>query len=331
MSISRSAFTLGPAFVQFTPAGGSLTSFFSKDDIDVNLDISTLDIPSSAFGVVSGRAIEVAGKVGFTPVGAWNAAVLPVLWPYQTVGYGADAFGGATDQLLALNGLDGYLLKLYASAITKMPSIHLSASKTIIGAVEFTGLRKNTQEWDAGTSLDGSLLSFAATGAAAAPNLTPGEIAVCPYTATWGSVAGFAAFQTQDGWTIDFEVNLKPIPADDVGIATMKVESVSVMAKCVPIGPTGLQILAASRLQGTGNTRGHDIHFLSDNATATPDLVITGTGTGSPIVTIKSAAIKTSGFVFGSTTLRNKEIGFINTIPSTIASQTVSAFTLAVQ
>ena len=54
---------------------------------------------------------------------------------------------------------------------------------------------------------------------------------------------------------------------------------------------------------------------------STADLVITGAQTVS--VTVKAAALKTAGFVFGGKPLRNGEIGFVSTI--NVSSGTATA------
>jgi hypothetical protein len=87
----------------------------------------------------------------------------------------------------------------------------------------------------------------------------------------------------------------------------MKITSYRAMAKCMPAEPTMAQIDAALGVQGQMK---HGA-LLSSN-TATADLVITGQVSVS--VTVKNAALKTAGFVFGGKPLRNGEVGFVSTI-----------------
>lgn len=86
----------------------------------------------------------------------------------------------------------------------------------------------------------------------------------------------------------------------------MKITSYRAMAKCMPAEPTMGNVDGALLAQGAAAEHGAKL------STTAADLVITGSQTVS--VTVKNAALKTAGFVFGGKALRNGEIGFVSTI-----------------
>jgi hypothetical protein len=84
----------------------------------------------------------------------------------------------------------------------------------------------------------------------------------------------------------------------------------------MPAEPTMGNIDAALLAQG-----GAALHGARLSSTAA-DLVITGAQTVS--VTVKNAALKTAGFVFGGRALRNGEIGFVSTINASSGTATAA-------
>jgi hypothetical protein len=275
---------------------------FSQDDIPVNLIQDTLPIITSAYGEVDQRALDARIELSFTPEGRWNAATLAFLWPYGNTAAGASIFG-TSDTPTTINASDGALHTIIASAVTAMPSLSLSAARTIVGPVTITGVRKNNTAW---ATADG-LYTIAAGATMTDTTWAPSLVKVQHYTGAWGAVTGFTAIGTQDGWSVDFDLQLDSIVTDDIGTVDMRFRSLGVLARCMPVGPTPAQILTNLQLQDTGAARGRSM------ATAN-DLVITGADT-TTIVTLKQAALKTAGFRFGATVLREGEIGFFATRP----------------
>ena len=96
----------------------------------------------------------------------------------------------------------------------------------------------------------------------------------------------------------------------------MKITSYRAMAKCMPAEPTMAQIDAALVAQGANAPHGAKLSSLS------ADLVIAGSLTVS--VTLKNAALKTAGFVFGAKPLRNGEIGFVSTVDTSTGTAVAS-------
>lgn len=295
MPITRASIIGGPAKVVFS--GGT---FFSKGDISLVTDTQTIDVESAVHGKIDERAVNINTEVSFEPVGEWEN--LAVLWPYQTpTTLTGKSIFTASDVPLVITGVDGAIYTLAAAAVSRMPDIHIGADKSAIGPVTFAAVRPNADvSWATGAAplaITSGAYSDATFGQAA--------IAIGPSTAAWGAVAGFTALETAAGWDIVFETGIGDVSTDAGGVCDKKLTRVGVMAKCVPVGPTAAQILAAAKL--TGLARGYSMN--AQNAGV--DLVITGTGL---TVTVKAAGLKTSGYKFGSTILRNGEIGFVGTI-----------------
>jgi hypothetical protein len=145
------------------------------------------------------------------------------------------------------------------------------------------------------------------------------NIKVAKYSGAWGDLLTIA--NTLAGWTIDFECQWNPITTDEHGTVDWLLESVTVRAKCSPIGITLANTLDNQKLQGT------DI-----GATARLSKDLTITGTGGLTVVLKDAYMAEGPLKWGKTTLRNGEVGFVavrsvdgSNNPDAIASVAIAA------
>jgi hypothetical protein len=146
-------------------------------------------------------------------------------------------------------------------------------------------------------------------------------------------VPGFAAFDTQEGWTISFAIKTQEIETDAAGKIDIAFDEISIMAKCIPIGPTSTQILNAMKFQGLTLPRGRGQSLQNDGAGGvTPDLVISGVNdAGATAITIGAAQLKTSTDQFGPFKLRTGEVGFVATrkftagVPQALFSMTAAS------
>lgn len=293
MTIDRSSIVLGPGIVTFDSQ-----VFYSKDDIIATPMIDTFDVMTSMFGKVDERLDNIQWEVTFTPAGQWTAGHIGVLWPYSNPVVGASIYG-ATDKDLVINGLNGQKMTLKAAAVTQMPSIRLSAKETAIGQVTFIAIGTKNTAWT-----DTAKRSAVAAEAFSDTSFAPTAIKTVPYTSTWG-VSPWDTFETEDGWTIDFELDLQEISTDSEGIVDRRIGNASgVIARCVPVGKSESQLETLLKLQGTGITRGVS---LGGNKN---DLVITG-GSTNPKITINQAAPKAGPLRWGSTVVRGGEVAFV--------------------
>ena len=291
MAVSRSSILRGPAVVIF---GGS--TFYTKDDIQLDLSLGTFDVPTSMFGKVDERVSSRATKVRFTPAGEWEA--LSVLWPYGASNIGDSVFT-SSDVPLVIQTRDGKRLTLSAAAVTSMPDIVLSAGQTLVGPVEITGIGTDATEW----TTDNSIITVASQ-AFSDTGFSSSAIKTQPYTAAWGGSSPWSSFQSMDGFRVSFDLGLSEIVTDSDGLVDMTVRDLAVRCRCRPMGITEAQLVTALKLQGTGNSRGRSLNSGSNS------LVITGTGVS---VTLTGAALKVGGMEFGTTTPRIGEVEFVAT------------------
>lgn len=312
---SRASLVRGPS--KNTYNGGVC---FSKEDFEIKIIKDTLPITTSPTGKADERVIEVQVEASITPDGRWTNAVLGAfINPVANMVPGASLLTGS-DLPFVASASDGQIHTINAAAVTKLPDIFLSAKKTMFGSLTVRGYRSLATGW-----LDANSLYTLATSGGSLTDTTwvPQNIVVQPYSATWGAISGFTSFDTQDGWTISFNMETEEIETDSTGKIDVAFKSLEVMAKCVPVGPTATQILTAAKIQGlsgsSGMARGYSLHN-DGSGSVTPDLVITGQD-GASIVTLAAANIKTAGYQFGATKLRNGEVGFVSTRKYTTGAQ----------
>lgn len=295
MAIDRTLLVSGPAKV--TQNGGV---FFTKEDIAVALTKELLEITTSSHGLVDKRLLDWNASVPIVPDGTWNAGARAALFPYAATLPGASLLTAA-DLPLVIHSNNNERFTFAATALTKMPDLFLSATKTIIGPAEFTAVRKNNTEWNVADSflaIDSAAYSDA--------SFAPANIKVQSYQAVQAGVAGYTAFDTQEGWTIQFNLAYDPIRTDKDGLVDFRFRSLEVMVRGVPIQATPTQTRDALGLHSS--LRGSSLQ------TGSVDLVITGAD-GTTVFTAKSARMVSAGYRFGATVLRNNEVGWVATRP----------------
>lgn len=289
--MQRSAVITGPAKITFNGA-----VIYSQADITLDVVLETFDIQSSAHGKVDERRSNAYAKLSFVPVGEWES--LAVMFPYANYVVGASVFTD-NDIPLVINSADGKSYTFPAAAITQMANVFLGATQTLFEQMEFSMIRADDEDWeDANSLLEIAEAAFTDT------DFTRANVITQPYSASWGSTSPWDAIETEAGWKINFNLQLQPISVDRKGIIDWRYQNLEVMATAVPLGPTESDIVTAMKVQGVGAKRGSSL------GNGQNDLVITGTGVS---VTLTQAAIKTAGFRFGPTVIRNGEVGFLAT------------------
>lgn len=295
--IARSALIVGPARI----VRGSGTVHV-REPFTVDLVKNTFPITLDGYGTIDARDEDMIATCSFTPDGRWNSATRSFLWPWINPTIGSDPFTGS-DVPTEIHDINSHLHTIKASAVTQMPSIFLSAAAVMIGQATITGIRGTGKDWN---DADGIYTAAASGGTFTDSAFVPSDIKTQDYTGAWGSVTGFTSIKTEAGWTIDFETGIEFVKVDEVGTCKAVLTNVGVLARCVPIGMTLANVLAALDFQETTSARGK-----SGNALGA-DLVITGADS-STIVTVKAAKLVRAGFRFGARTLRDGEIGFVAT------------------
>ena len=274
-------------------------TIFTQGDIEDDFGISTWQPESSAHGKLDERVDMRTGSVRATPVGEWEAAALTALLPYRTTLIGASIF--AADVPLVIKTVAGQKHTYYAAAITQMPDLYFGAKKTSLGQVGWSIMGKNNTAWNVADS-------FRKVEAEAFADLTwsefdPTKVVTEPPTISWDTGGGATTFETVDGVTASFNLELDSVETDAEGVVDQTLGDVGIIAKFRPLGQTEAQVQDLLGLQGVGGyTRGAKLLSKGFDLTITNSL-------GSLI--IHNAALVTAGFKFGKTTLRNGELGFV--------------------
>jgi hypothetical protein len=175
--IDRLVVSRGPALVTF--GGGS---FFSKEDIVVDLSKDTKEIPSSAFGPLTEIVTGRKASTKFTPVGEFEH--LDVLWtPFADMVPGTSLFGAA-DSPLVIKPLDPdqKMVTFHAAAVMKPPGLVFTTQDTLIGEVEFEMIGAND------TPVDNANYLFTFASNDIDPDALPYDpdnLLIQPYAAQW--------------------------------------------------------------------------------------------------------------------------------------------------
>lgn len=278
---------------------GNLT-IFTKDDVVVTTSVDTFEIETSAFGKVDERRVERKVEVSFTPAGMLGGSGNSVasLFPYLTTKIGESIFGDSDISCVVADS-KGRGITIKASAITKMPDLMLSATKTMLGSMTITGIQEDNSEWD------GQFSIVSPTGAGFNEGAFDLEkILTQPYSLSHDLLG--TNIGTLDGIDISLSMSTTPITTDAEGIVDYVFTKLDVQASFTPIGLPHSAIIDALQFQGAGARRGSSLNESSS------DLVLAGLETGAT-VTLKSAAIKSSGLVFSATKQRNGQLTAIAT------------------
>lgn len=280
-SINRTTIISGPALIQFASQ-----KFWSKGNVEVKVINDRFNVDTSHFGKVDERFQDRRIEVTFEPSGAITSALAAVLWPYGATTVGTSILT-ATDRPLEIFGRDGRKITVHAAAVTKMPVLRLGSNTTLLGSMTFTGLVKNTTDPTnaAAYYTEAAVVYPGDTGFAIS------DIKTAAASAVWGVGAPWSSFVSENGFEIDFKLNLAPQKVDGIGTVDMTFQSMEVTLKAIPVGPAATDILAKiAPTSGMGASMAG-----ADNLTVTA---------GTVAAMISKPALTDSGLVFGSSAKR---------------------------
>lgn len=279
--MDRTTINIGPGMVTWNGA-----TIHVEDNIIMKVAPKLFEVATAGHGVVDQRREDLQIEVSFTPK-MWTD--LAKLFPYASMEIGASLYG-ATDLPLVIKPRTGTGWTIANAAITKMPAITLSHNKPILGEMTFTGLCANNGLND--TTILANYLSSGATGGALTGwDLT--KVPNCRYTAAWGAL--LTSFLSEEGFEISFDLATEDVTVNGLGTVDKILTSLSASCKVTPVGPVVGDVVA--------------VHGASINVGGSQpknNLVITGTGTGSPIVTLANCIAQSST---GRTGQKVKRIG----------------------
>lgn len=282
MSIDRTLILKGPAKIAFDSA-----SIFTQEDITVQFITDYFDVPTSAFGVISRRVQSRRIEVSLVP-SMWND--LTKLFPYATSNMGDPIFG-ATDKPLVITPTNGAPLTLANAAITSLPGITLSHGKPILRGMTFTALCANSA--DPATAANWFAFGTVATGVLLT-GLDTTKILNTRYSLTRNSVT----YRSEEGFNIDFSLGLAPTVVDGEGIVNYTITSLSGSLKFQPTAKTEANY---------ATLLGWDT-IAPGQGPATHNAVITGEGSGAPIITLANTQVLQGGAVYAPEKNRLAEV-----------------------
>lgn len=290
-TIDRSTIIRGPGSVTL-----GTVEMFDSEGIKAALKVDTFDVPVSAFGNVDTRRKDITAGVTFKPCGALKAEILAALYPHGTPVIGASLLG-AVDVPCIIHSLAGTKVTFAAAALSKMPSLILSAgAPAFSGEAEITCLLANeTERTDAGSL-------FAVAAAAWAGEFDIADVLGGVYTGVWGAGGTALTIPTLDGWKVDFEMEVELQACDGIGTYDILLKSVTVRAKCTPLGLSESAHLALLNAQDADALIGGTMRSGKNLVISCPSALT---------VTLKEAALMEGPMAWGNNQLRSGEIGFV--------------------
>jgi len=284
----------GPAIITWNG-----NSYYFKGDISNPVKRETFKAE------VNGAELDERMKSQIAEVSGQPASQLDAMgkyWPYGVAKIGQPLFNAGALLPLVIIPLVGEQITYPNAALTKCPDITLSASKdALYGEMTWTCLGDPTK-----APTDAAYFRTLAASTFADTTFNENQNFSDLYTAAWGA-SPYDAMLSIDGFVISCGMKAWNADVDNVGIANMILQSMSVTAKFKPANLTEAQIDTLL------NTQGADaIPIGGSLAGAETDLVISGSGgAGTLVATLKAVGPKESLLQYSTTRLRQGEIAFV--------------------
>ena len=339
--MARTAFNVGPGFVEVGPGAGKVL-IYSPGDITVSEAIETEVINSAMFGPVDEIVMNRAVEVDFTPIGELESA--SIYLPYQSSVIGSDLFP-QTDETLIIRGADLTKRTYSAAALMDYPQISLATGKSIWGPMKYLCLGTGDALW----SSTNNLMLHETAQALPSHTLASAALKRNVYTAAWGTkIAPFNAMKSIDGFTINAKISTADKSVDSFGLVNKYITGFSVEVTFSPVGLTELNMTTIQTgadprvpffFQGTGGILGsqkqggaspYNAARGMSLAESGANLVITGGTTPYAVTaTVKNAVIKKVEYDWSTSNPRVKSITMVAT--NTVFGGAMSdLFTLAI-
>jgi len=306
MSIQRrNTIVRGPAIVKVTSYTAPLTqngspvahtyTFRTKSDVVFTPETRVFDVESSELGKIDQRASELLNTAVFTPVGVVDADGVGILWPHLAKLPGQSLFGDYDMEVEVIPVAGGRGVKLWNAAVTKMPDIFISSTKTQIGEVTLRGIIDDDYDWG-----EDNHVSFGDWDTPTLAAISPSGIPTCSPIVAWGS--GMSDIKTADGVSISFDLQTQDETEDEVGVYDITVTDLKATARFTPVAGFDLDELSDILHRAQGRRRGGSVR--RDN------LVVTSMYAGGLVVTVYNAALLSAPMTFGATAKRFGELTF---------------------
>ena len=297
MAYTRGSTVRGPCTVTL---GSDV--FRTKGDVKVNLALETFNVESSEVPILDERLSEIPVTIEFEPVGQVTADLVAAMFAPLELVVGASLFGVA-DVACVITPLSGTdQITFHCAAITKMPNVIVSATKTTLGPMTITAILKNTTEWTAAAAR----LTVATVTAPTLAAIDPVEIPSNAARIKWGSSAPWNTLLSREGVVVSLDMQTENDVTDEHGLVDMVLAGITAKATLSPMGCSVAQAMTALAVQGTGVVRGASL------AARAMQLEIESALPGGLKVTIPSAALKTLPLVYGLTSPRFADVEFVS-------------------
>jgi hypothetical protein len=222
-------------------------SYYFKTGLKISVKRSRVKIDTDAFGQIAEVAKDTVVTMTGTPVGAIRGADIAGQMPYAPSGIGGSIFGAEDVPLVVQTIADGQQITWSRGAISKYPSILLSATKGTIykGDMTFACLMASNF-----TLTGNSAWNSVAAEAFADTTFDPAKVRMGQYTAAWGAVAPYSSMVSQEGFTLTPSIETTPIDVDNYGVIDMVLKSMTGLASFMPANLTEAQTDTLINLQG---------------------------------------------------------------------------------
>jgi hypothetical protein len=233
----------GPAIVQFNGV-----SYYFKTGLKVAVKSRAVNIDTDAFGVIAKAKADIVVELTGTPVGQIDSTSLTGQWPYVPANIGASVFGASDVPLIVQTINDGQQITWSRGAITKYPSVLLSATKGTIykGDITFSCLQASSF-----TPTSTTAWKSIASEAFADTTFAGSKVRMAQYVAAWGSSSPYSAMLAQEGFELTPAIKCENIVDDNFGVIDMVLKSMEGSVKFKPSSLTEAQIDTLIELQGS--------------------------------------------------------------------------------
>ena len=295
--IARSSLVRGPATVTFNGV-----TWYSQGDVSIRITKQTFDVTVGG-GKLDERLAGYEAEVSFTPSG--RLLGLSLFNAFGVMALGTQLYTSADLPVVVSSASATYTFK--AGRISKIPSIIASARKTAFGPM--------TLKCIVGDGLvPGAADSFLTMSAGAVPT---GEASAGIITGPWTIAGGGlgASWETEDGLTLDFELQTSEQRTDSGGLVAEFLTGVTAKATFTPSGIAPSAIVTALQLT---DAIGASLNTGGVNLVAT---------TAGLTATLLGATVTEAGFAHSVDKQTSGAVTCIATRASNVALQAI--FTLA--
>ncbi len=291
-SIARSTLEIGPA--KYTHRSHT---YYSKG-ASLALEPERFQVLTDRHGPLSSRITDMVGRLTVTPDGAWTAAARAALWPYASTSPGASLANPDTPLVIDCNDSLGAKYNAKSAILTDLPQLLLSSRQSMIGQAGYALIREDNK---APSEVD-SFLVRTTGNAFADSTLTDASIKTQPYVGVLSGITGLTSIETEEGWTVDFELGTEAKRTDRFGTIDVRFVSLTVRVSCIPINVSVADFLAA--MKGTAV-------WTPGQAMTGAQLAVIGEDATSGI-TIPVADVVGGSLRFGATDYRQAGITFVS-------------------